>query len=84
MCMATLERRVQILLDEERYQAATTAARERGVSLGQVVREALDASFGADARRRHRALQVILNAEPVQMPDVEELKHELAEERDRW
>ena len=81
--MATLERRVQVLLDEDRYQQAVATARERGVSVGQVVRDALDASLGSDARRRSRALALILEAEHVPMPDVEELKREIAEGRVR-
>lgn len=80
--MATMERRVQILLDEERYQQAASAARERGVSVGQVVRDALDSSLGADSRRRRRALAHILAAEPVDLPaDVADLKREIADGR---
>lgn len=67
--MATLERRVQVLLDEERYQQAAAAARERGVSVGQVVRDALDASLGATQRRRLQAGAEILAAEPMPLPD---------------
>lgn len=85
MCMATLERRVQVLLDEERYQAAAAAARERGVSVGQVIRDALDGSLGASRRRRMQAGAEILAAEPMDLPeDPAELRRELDAAHDRF
>ena len=41
MCMP-MERRLQILLDEERYARISAAAKRRGVSVATVVREAID------------------------------------------
>ncbi len=85
MCMATLERRVQVLLDEERYQQAAAAARERGVSVGQVIRDALDGSLGASRRRRMQAGAEILAAEPMDLPeDPAELRRELDAAHDRF
>ena len=47
MCMATLERRVQILLDPQQYEALEREARARNQSVGSIIRESIDARFGA-------------------------------------
>lgn len=51
--MAVTERRTQVYLTEEQYQAATRLARERDASLAAVLRQALDEFLArtADARR---------------------------------
>jgi len=41
-----LEHRLQILIDEERHQRIVRVARERGVSVATVVREAIDRGLG--------------------------------------
>lgn len=40
--MATLEKRVQVLFDPERFELLVAAAREHGVSVGAFIREAVD------------------------------------------
>jgi hypothetical protein len=81
--MHMLERRLQILLDDARYRRLTTAARERGTSVAAVVRDAIDLALPADLAKRRAALEAILAAEPMPVPDVEELKREIAEGRSR-
>ena len=81
--MHMLERRLQILLDDARYRRLTTAARERGTSVAAVVRDAIDLAFPADLAKKRAALEAILAAEPMPVPDVEELKDEIAEGRSR-
>jgi hypothetical protein len=81
--MHMLERRLQILLDDARYRRLTTAARERGTSVAAVVRDAIDLALPADLAKRRAALEAILAAEPMPVPDVEELKREVAEGRSR-
>ena len=51
--MSTLERRVQLLLDQERYERVAGEAKESGRSVNAVIREAIDARYppGAEARR---------------------------------
>ncbi len=66
MCM--LERRLQILLDEGRYQRISSLAKARGVSVATVVREAIDHG---------------LPAEPMPVPPPETLRGELDELRGR-
>lgn len=50
--MSMLQRRLQILVDEERQRRIVAAARERGMPVGAVVRDAIDRGLtaaGADA-----------------------------------
>jgi predicted DNA-binding ribbon-helix-helix protein len=78
MCMLT--HRLQLLLDDERYQRVHTLARQRGTSVAAVIREALDRGLPATQRRRSAAGRRILAAEP--MP-VENLIAELDDLRGR-
>ena len=81
MCMV-FERRLQILLDEDRYKRVAAHARERRMSVGAVIREAIDRGIpAADAKRRAEALRGILAAPQMELPDPEELKLELEEIR---
>jgi hypothetical protein len=82
MCMS-LDRRLQILLDEERHRRITTAARERGVSVAAVVREAIDRGLtNPDAQRRAAGLR-LLDAPDMPVPEPSELRAELDAARDR-
>ncbi len=78
MCMLT--HRLQLLLDDERYQRVQTLARQRGTSVAAVIREALDRGLPATQHRRSAAAQRILAAEPMQ---VEHLIAELDDLRGR-
>ena len=63
MCMLT--HRLQLLLDDERYQRVQTLAAQRGTSVAAVIREALDRGLPATQRRRSAAARRILAAEPM-------------------
>jgi predicted DNA-binding ribbon-helix-helix protein len=63
MCMLT--HRLQLLLDDERYERVHTLARQRGTSVAAVIREALDRGLPATQRRRSAAARRILAAEPM-------------------
>jgi hypothetical protein len=78
MCM--LNHRLQLLLDDERYERLTALARQRGSSVAAVVREAIDRGLPATQRRRSAAGKRILAAEP--MP-VDNLLAELDQLRGR-
>ena len=75
MCM--LERRLQILLDEERYRRVAAAAQRRGVSVARVIREAIDAFVPGSDAKRGAAARRILDAPLMPVPDVEEFRKEL-------
>jgi hypothetical protein len=81
MCM--LDHRVQILLDDERYQKVAHEAKRRGVSIAAVVREALD-RLPAEAEVRRSAIDAILAVGPMPVPaDPAELRRELDVAHDR-
>lgn len=79
MCM--LERRLQILLDDERYRRVSAQARRRGVSVARVIREAIDAYVPGSESKRAAAARKILAAERLPAPDLRALRRELDELR---
>lgn len=72
-----LGHRLQILLDDERHRRITEAARERGVSVATVVREAIDRGVADPAGRRRSAARRVLDAPDMPVPEPRELKDEL-------
>jgi hypothetical protein len=78
-----LEHRLQILLDDERHSRITAAARERGVSVATVVREAIDRGVIASDSRRKAAGRRLLEAADMAVPGVDELKAEISALRAR-
>jgi len=75
------ERRLQILIDDERYRRVVAAARDRGSSVAAVIREAIDAALPADLAKKRTAAKAIFAAKPMPVPDVDELKRELDDVR---
>lgn len=78
-----LEHRLQILLDEERHRRITSLARERGVSVATVVREAIDRGLASPGQRRTSAGKRLLDAPDMAVPGPRELKEELEALRGR-
>ena len=76
-------RRLQILLDEERHDRIVSVARQRGVSVATVVREAIDRGVAKPDRQRSDAGRRILAAADMEVPDVPGLKAELDDARGR-
>jgi len=72
-----LDRRLQLLLDEERYQRVAEAARQRSVSVAAVIRDAIDQSLAPVERRRESAARLILSARPMDVPAENGLLEEL-------
>jgi hypothetical protein len=79
--MCILTRRLQILLEEAQYARLESYAKERGLSVGAAVREAIEKSIPSDVARRRAAARAILAAEPMQVGSIDELKKELDEIR---
>ena len=81
----SMSRRLQILLDEERYERVAAIAAVRQISVAAVIRDAIDRSLAEpDDRRRAAAARDILNAPPMDVPErVEDLVAELNEIRSR-
>ena len=81
--MLMLEHRLQILIDDDRHSRLKAIARERGVSVATVVREAIDQRVAGPDGRRRAAGRRLLEAAPMSVPDVEELGQELDRLRGR-
>lgn len=77
------ERRLQLLLDEPRYQKVAAVARARGVSVAAVIREAIDRAVPSEQSRRSSAARAILDAPDMPVPDPGDLRRELDELRGR-
>lgn len=75
--MATMTRRLQILLDEGRYARLEQRAVRRGASVATLVREAIDIAFPQDELDRAAAATRILAAEPITVGDWPTMKTEL-------
>jgi hypothetical protein len=83
MSMPRWEHRLQILIDDERHQRIVSAARERGVSVATVVREAIDRGMSGPSARRRAAGRRVLEAADMPVPDPEGLRSELEALRGR-
>lgn len=75
--MSTLDRRLQILLDDERYQRLQREALESGRSVAGIIREAIDLRFSTGDAARIEAGRLLIaefsdSAEPE--PDWSESK----------
>lgn len=81
--MLMLEHRLQILLDDERHRRLAEAARDRGVSVATIVREAIDRGLPSSDRRRRAAGDAVLAARDMPVPEVAALLVELDELRGR-
>lgn len=75
MCMKT--ERLQVLIDAAQRSRLEQTAAARGVSVASLVRHAIDVVFPPNADRRASAAADILAAEPMPVPDVDELRAEL-------
>ncbi|HXE45922.1 MAG TPA: CopG family transcriptional regulator [Conexibacter sp.] len=69
--------RLQILLDDDRHERVNAAARERGVSVAAVIRDAIDRGLPSADRRRADAARRLLDAPDMTVPDVADLRSEL-------
>ena len=75
--MSMLKHRLQVLIDEETHRRLAKTARAQGRSVAEVVRQAIDVALDTGGEARRRAADAILDAEPMAVPDVAELKREL-------
>lgn len=79
-----MTRRLQLLLDEERYERVAAEAKRQRVSVATVIRDALDEKLGHRRRDKRAAAARILAADPIPVPPgdglIEEI-HRLRDER---
>lgn len=81
--MSMFDRRLQVLIDPLQHERLAKEAERRKVSVGTIVREAIDARYPSDAEERRAALRRALDAEPMEVPSPQELRAELDEIRGR-
>ena len=79
----TMDRRLQLLLDEERYLRVAAAAKSQRVSVAQVIRDAIDQSLAPEQRRRIAAGRRVLSAPEMEVPAADGLLSELHDLRSR-
>lgn len=82
--MSLLERRLQILLDQDRYDRVARAAEDSGQSVGAVIRHAIDVTYPEDVGAAQHAARCFLDrtSEPRDEPplDLRELRRNLDDE----
>jgi hypothetical protein len=81
--MSMYGHRLQILLDDERHNRLSAAARERGVSVATIVREAIDRGLPSGDQSRRGAARRLLDAPDMSVPEVPDLRGELEALRGR-
>jgi hypothetical protein len=72
-----LEHRLQVLIDEERHRRIVAVAKQRGVSVATVVREAIDRGVTNTDTQRAAAGRRLLEAPDMEVPEPGELRVEL-------
>lgn len=82
MSMSKLNRRLQVLLDEERFERLEREAERRGAPVASIVREAVDRLLGEEMDRR-AAGDRLLAAPPMPVDDWEVIKQEIVEAAER-
>lgn len=74
----SLDRRLQVLVDDVRYDRLERESQRRGVSVATIVREALDIALPSTAEERRRAGDALLSAPPIDVGDWQDLREELS------
>jgi len=81
--MSMYRERLQVLIETEQRRRLEREAAARGTSVATLVREAIDLRFPPIMPRRRDAADAILDAEPMEVPAVDDLRRELDELRGR-
>lgn len=79
-----MTRRLQILIDEPRYELLERESQRTGRSIAELIRESVDAVYGLDRAGRRDALESILAEEPMPVEDWEIMKQDMATPRRQW
>jgi plasmid stability protein len=76
----SLTRRTQLLLDDELHRRLRETAAQRGISMGALIREALDEKLSSTQDARARAIQELLDTEPMPVEDWPIMKRQMIED----
>jgi predicted DNA-binding protein len=79
--MPSLTRRTQLLLDDDLHRRLREIATQRGISIGALIREAIDEKLSSVQDARARAIDKLLAAEPMPVEDWPALKKQMLEDR---
>ena len=82
--MATLSRRLQVLIDEERWARLEDEATQRGASVATLVRDAIDLAFPRGELTAVGAAERFLARPSRDLGDWEAAKREIEEGMARW
>jgi hypothetical protein len=64
-----LNHRLQVLIDDERYERLKRESATTGVPIGAIVRRAIDRELPVTADERSAAITRFLAADPIPVPD---------------
>jgi plasmid stability protein len=78
--MPPLTRRTQLLLDDDLHRRLRETAAQRGISLGALIREAIDEKLSRVHEDRAKAIDELLAADPMPVEDWPVMKRELVED----
>lgn len=81
MSSAVLTRRTQLLLDDELHRRLRETAAQRGISMGALIREAIDEKLASVQDTRVKAIDKLLAAEPMPVEDWPIMKQQMLEDR---
>jgi len=81
MSSPSLTRRTQLLLDDDLHRRLRETAAQRGISMGALIREAIDEKLSQVQDDRARAIDKLLAAEPMPIDDWPVMKKQMLEGR---
>jgi plasmid stability protein len=80
MSSPPLTRRTQLLLDDELHRRLRETAAQRGISMGALIREAIDEKLSQVQDDRAKAIDELLAAEPMPVEDWPIMKRQMIED----
>lgn len=80
--MGTMTRRLQILVDDERYAMLERESQRTGRPVAELIRAAIDRRYAMDPTTRRAAYERVLAAEPMPVDDWAVMKRELLDALD--
>lgn len=80
MSSPALNRRTQLLLDDDLHRRLRETAEQRGISMGALIREAIDEKLASTQDARARAIDELLASEPMPVEDWPIMKRQMIED----
>jgi hypothetical protein len=79
--MPQLSHRTQLLLEDDVHRRLREMAAQRGISMGALIREAVDEKLSRAQDERAEAFRRVLEAEPMPVQDWPVMKRQMLEDR---